>query len=178
MKHARSLHVNKNDSPDEDSADEEDEEEYGLEDVFPGIWQYCLTVVAGTLSSAKDLLRYPLSRRISVNFFGSGRHHARKAKANGYCYVNDVVLGILHLQAKGKRVLLVDIDYHHGDMTEKAFLFSKDVLTISFHRKIVFFILLMAHFLDYSCGVFPNSGNIDNNGIGKAKGYNINVPLV
>ncbi len=33
---------------------------------------------------------------ISINW-GGGLHHAKKAEASGFCYVNDIVLGILEL---------------------------------------------------------------------------------
>ena len=36
-------------------------------------------------------------------------------EASGFCYVNDVVLGILKLREKFDKVLYVDIDLHHGD---------------------------------------------------------------
>lgn len=36
-------------------------------------------------------------------------------EAAGFCYVNDVVLGILKLREKFDKVLYVDIDLHHGD---------------------------------------------------------------
>ena len=35
--------------------------------------------------------------------------------ASGFCYTNDVVLGILKLRQKFDRVLYVDLDLHHGD---------------------------------------------------------------
>lgn len=33
---------------------------------------------------------------IAVNWAG-GLHHAKKSEASGFCYVNDIVLGILEL---------------------------------------------------------------------------------
>ena len=36
-------------------------------------------------------------------------------EASGFCYINDVVLGILKLREKFDRILYVDIDLHHGD---------------------------------------------------------------
>lgn len=33
---------------------------------------------------------------IAVNWSG-GLHHAKKSEASGFCYVNDIVLGILEL---------------------------------------------------------------------------------
>lgn len=42
-------------------------------------------------------------------------------QASGFCYVNDLVLGILELLKYHGRVLYVDIDVHHGDGVEEAF---------------------------------------------------------
>lgn len=43
-------------------------------------------------------------------------------QASGFCYVNDIVLAILELLKHNARVLYVDIDVHHGDGVEEAFL--------------------------------------------------------
>ena len=43
-------------------------------------------------------------------------------QASGFCYVNDIVLAILELLKYKQRVLYVDIDVHHGDGVEEAFL--------------------------------------------------------
>ena len=48
-------------------------------------------------------------------------HHAKKAEASGFCYINDIVLCILELLKYHGRVLYVDIDIHHGDGVEEAF---------------------------------------------------------
>ena len=43
--------------------------------------------------------RSPLVRvraDIAINWAG-GLHHAKKVEASGFCYVNDIVLGILEL---------------------------------------------------------------------------------
>ena len=47
---------------------------------------------------------------------------ARRVQASGFCYVNDIVLAILELLKYKQRVLYVDIDVHHGDGVEEAFL--------------------------------------------------------
>jgi hypothetical protein len=36
-------------------------------------------------------------------------------EASGFCYINDIVLGILELLKHNPRVLYIDIDVHHGD---------------------------------------------------------------
>lgn len=55
-----------------------------------------------------------------INWAG-GLHHAKKAEASGFCYINDLVLAILELLRFHARVLYVDIDIHHGDGVEEAF---------------------------------------------------------
>ena len=52
----------------------------------------------------------------------------------GFCYVNDIVLGILELLKYHERVLYIDIDIHHGDGVEEAFLTTDRVMCVSFHK--------------------------------------------
>jgi hypothetical protein len=54
--------------------------------------------------------------------------------ASGFCYVNDVVLAALALRDSYARVLCLDVDVHHGDGTERAFLHSNSVFTLSLHH--------------------------------------------
>lgn len=70
---------------------------------------------------------------VAVNWSG-GLHHARMDKAEGFCYINDIVLGILELLKYHPRVLYADIDIHHGDGVEEAFLHTNRVMTLSFHK--------------------------------------------
>jgi acetoin utilization deacetylase AcuC-like enzyme len=50
-------------------------------------------------------------------------HHAEPDRAMGFCYFNNVALGAQHLLANHglARVLVVDIDAHHGNGTQLAF---------------------------------------------------------
>jgi histone deacetylase 1/2 len=59
-----------------------------------------------------------------------GMHHAKKAEASGFCYINDIVLAILELLKTYRRVLYVDIDIHHGDGVEEAFYLTDRVMTV------------------------------------------------
>jgi acetoin utilization deacetylase AcuC-like enzyme len=63
-----------------------------------------------------------------------GLHHAKKSEASGFCYINDIVLGILQLLRVHQRVLYIDIDIHHGDGVEEAFYTTDRVMTTSFHK--------------------------------------------
>lgn len=98
---------------------------------------------------------------ICINWSG-GLHHAKKAEASGFCYVNDIVLAILELLKYHARVLYIDIDIHHGDGVEEAFYTTDRVMTVSFHK-----------FGDF----FPGTGDIDDVGAGRGKNYSINFPL-
>ena len=89
-------------------------------------------------------------------------HHAKKREASGFCYVNDIVLGILELLRSHLRVLYIDIDVHHGDGVEEAFYSTDRVLTASFHK-----------YGDF----FPGTGHVKDAGLRKGKGYAVNVPM-
>ena len=67
---------------------------------------------------------------------GGGTHHGMPDRANGFCYLNDAVLGILSLKRAGAvRVAYVDIDAHHMDGVEYAFADDPDTLLISTHEE-------------------------------------------
>lgn len=128
--------------------------------VFPNMLKYVQCVVGATLTAADVLMKDQAD--ISINLNG-GWHHAHVDEVAGFCYVNDIVIGILHLQKKFKKILYIDFDIHHGDGVEEAFKFSQKVFTLSVHR--------------LSEGFFPGTGSIDECGLGNGKYYAINVPL-
>jgi acetoin utilization protein AcuC len=70
-----------------------------------------------------------------VHVPGSGTHHGRPDRASGFCYLNDVVLGILAWLDQGlTRVFYLDLDAHHGDGVEAAFADDPRVMTLSVHE--------------------------------------------
>lgn len=127
--------------------------------VFEGIYEYCQKTAGGSIQGAIHL-NEGLSD-IAINWAG-GLHHAKRREASGFCYVNDIVLGILELLRYNERVMYIDIDVHHGDGVEEAFYCSDRVMTISFHMHGEF---------------FPGTGAVTDVGIEKGRGYSINVPL-
>ncbi|GKD78071.1 histone deacetylase 9-like protein, partial [Tanacetum coccineum] len=60
---------------------------------------------------------------IAINWSG-GLHHAKKCKASGFCYTNDLVMRNLELLKYHAQILYIDIDVHHGDGVEEAFYFT------------------------------------------------------
>ncbi len=70
-----------------------------------------------------------------VHVPGAGTHHALRARAAGFCYLNDVVLGLLAWLDQGlSRILYLDLDAHHGDGVELAFEDDPRVTTLSLHE--------------------------------------------
>ncbi|KAA6354483.1 MAG: putative Histone deacetylase 1, partial [Streblomastix strix] len=127
--------------------------------VFDGLFRYCQITAGGSVCGASKLNSKEAD--IAINWSG-GLHHAKKGEASGFCYINDIVLGILELLKCNPRVMYIDIDVHHGDGVEEAFYTTDRVMTVSFHK--------------YG-GFFPGTGSIKDIGAGKGKYYSINVPL-
>ncbi|KAG3086353.1 Histone deacetylase 1 [Phytophthora idaei] len=125
--------------------------------VFDGVFDFCQIYTGGTLDTVARL-NFGLCD-IAINWSG-GLHHAMKG--SGFCYVNDIVLGILELLKYHPRVLYIDIDAHHGDGVEEAFYVTDRVMTVSFHK-----------YGDY----FPGTGDIKDIGAKSGKYYAVNFPL-
>ena len=80
---------------------------------------------------SRDGALYLMEGKAEIAFnWAGGMHHAKRAEASGFCYVNDIVLGILELLKHYQRVLYVDIDIHHGDGVEEAFYLTDRVMTV------------------------------------------------
>ena len=128
--------------------------------IFDGLFDFCKLYTGGSIDGAVRL-NHGMSD-IAINWSG-GLHHAKKAEASGFCYINDLVLAILELLKHHARVVYIDIDIHHGDGVEEAFYMTDRVMCVSFHK--------------YGDLFFPGTGGL--NGIGKNAGkyYSVNVPL-
>jgi len=116
--------------------------------VYPEVFSRPATACGATLTAVELLLGGPDAPSV-VHSPAGGTHHGRRDRAAGFCYFNDPVLGILRLLDRGvARVLYVDLDAHHGDGVEDAFLDEPRVLTISIHER----------------GRWPHSGTIGDQG--------------
>lgn len=127
--------------------------------IFKGLYDYCTITAGGTLCAANKINSGDFD--IAINWAG-GLHHAKRNEASGFCYVNDIVLGILELLKFNKRVMYIDIDVHHGDGVEEAFYTTDRVMTVSFHK-----------YGDY----FPGTGALEDIGVLRGRNYAVNVPL-
>lgn len=85
---------------------------------------------AGTLLAARLALRHGAAANTA-----GGSHHAARDGGAGFCVFNDVAVAAQALLAEGavRRVLVVDLDVHHGDGTALLFQAEPRVFTFSMH---------------------------------------------
>lgn len=83
-----------------------------------GIVQLCQDASSGRVDNGFALVRPP-------------GHHATKHKSMGFCLFNNIALAAKDLTEKGKRVLIFDLDVHHGNGTQDIFYDNDKVL---YHR--------------------------------------------
>jgi acetoin utilization deacetylase AcuC-like enzyme len=90
-------------------------------------------------------------------------HHAEPNRGLGFCLFNNTALGARYLQQRHglKRILVVDIDAHHGNGTQAVFYDTDEVLCLSIHQ----------------FPGFPGTGKLGEVGRGRGEGFTVNIPL-
>lgn len=100
--------------------------------IFPEVFRRPATGAGGVMLAAELLAAAPGV----IHVPGGGTHHGLPGRANGFCYLNDVVLGIKVMQRAGlSRIAYVDLDAHHCDGVELAFSGDPGVRMISVHEE-------------------------------------------
>ena len=123
-------------------------------------YRAALRAVDCALTGARRLLD---GGRLAYALVRPPGHHAERAAFGGFCYFNSAAVAAHHLSFSG-RVVVLDIDYHHGNGTQDIFYDRNDVLTISLHGHPRF--------------AYPYfSGYEDERGAGAGTGFNLNIPL-
>lgn len=115
----------------------------------------CAYEAAKEVAQGKTTLNYALSRPPG--------HHASRDTYGGYCYFNNAAIAARYLRKKG-RVVILDIDFHHGNGTQEMFYGDDQVFVISIHGD-------PRQYFPYFCGFSNESGS------GKGLGYNLNIIL-
>ena len=100
------------------------------------------------------------------NAFALGRppgHHARPTAAMGFCLYSNAAIAARYAQVAhgAARVLIVDMDVHHGNGTEEALYSDPSVVFFSSHEE----------------GLYPGTGRAEDVGEGVARGATINLPV-
>ncbi len=77
---------------------------------------------AGALTASVDAVFEGKAKRVFCAVRPPG-HHAEPAKAMGFCFFNNIAVGVRHAIAAYdcQRVAIVDFDVHHGNGTESMF---------------------------------------------------------
>ncbi len=130
--------------------------------VFPGLHDAAATIAGGTTTAMLEVM----AGRAAHAFVPlAGMHHAKKARAHGFCVYNDPAVAIAAVRAEypQARVAAIDLDAHHGDGVQALFWDDPQVLAISMHES--------GRYL------FPGTGTVDDLGGGPGYGYTVNVPL-
>jgi acetoin utilization deacetylase AcuC-like enzyme len=60
-------------------------------------------------------------------------HHAGADYLGGYCYLNNAAIAAGQAVAAGRRVAILDVDYHHGNGTQDIFCERGDIVFASIH---------------------------------------------
>jgi len=91
-------------------------------------------------------------------------HHAGPGYGLGFCIFNSVASGAAYLlrELGLERVLILDVDAHHGNGTQEIFYDRDEVLYISLHEDPT---------------EFPETGFVDETGEEEGSGYTVNIPL-
>lgn len=91
-------------------------------------------------------------------------HHCGADYAGGYCYLSNAAIAAEAAVAAGKRVAILDIDYHHGNGTQDVFYARGDVFFASIHA-------------DPRTDYPFFWGHADETGEGEGEGATLNLPL-
>jgi len=129
---------------------------------FHGMWRASLLATGATILALDAVLDGRATRTFNP---AGGLHHAMRSRASGFCTINDCAVAIERATRSrpGLRIAYVDIDAHHGDGVEAAFVTRDDVLTVSVHES--------GRYL------FPGTGAARDIGEGAGRGYAVNMPL-
>jgi acetoin utilization deacetylase AcuC-like enzyme len=135
----------------------------------PASWEAALLAAGAGVAAADELRRRAASPAAASAAFCAVRppgHHALTTRAMGFCLFNNVAVTAAALAAgqaeePGQRVLVVDIDAHHGNGTQEIFYDDPRVVYASFHQH----------------PLYPGTGSLLETGEGDGRGATVNIPV-
>ncbi|HET91057.1 MAG TPA: histone deacetylase family protein [Chloroflexi bacterium] len=131
--------------------------------ILVGTWEAAYWSAQSALTAA-DLVQAGAS--VAYALCRPPGHHAAADLYGGFCYLNNAAIAARALQAgaRGCRVAILDVDYHHGNGTQAIFYADPTVIYCSLHA--------------HPDEDYPYYwGEADERGVGAGEGSNWNWPL-
>lgn len=114
------------------------------------------------VTASINAAEYAVNKKDAFALVRPPGHHACKNKGMGFCIFNNIAIAAEHLLSeRAEKILILDIDCHHGNGTQEIFYARKDVYYISLHQY----------------PAYPGTGSADETGTGEGKNYTLNIPL-
>ena len=129
--------------------------------IAEGTWTAAYWAAQTALSAVDAVLQ---GERSAFAFCRPPGHHAGADYLGGYCYLNNAAIAAEAALAAGRRVAILDIDYHAGNGTQDIFYVRGDVLFASIHA-------------DPATDYPFYWGHADETGQGDGEGATLNLPL-
>ena len=131
-------------------------------EVSPESFDVALHAVGGTLKAVDLVMNGEFENAFAL--IRPPGHHASKYRACGFCLFNNIAIAAKHLTEHYglQRVLILDVDAHHGNGTQETFYDTSKVLFVSLHE---------------DPRSFPGTGFVDEVGRSEGLGYTVNIPL-
>jgi len=130
--------------------------------ITSGSYEAAMSVVQATVGSIKMLFEGKYN-----NILIAGRppgHHAEYGRGAGFCLINNSAFAAQNAidNYNLEKTAIIDWDVHHGNGTQNIFYSRSNLLYISLHQY----------------PFYPGTGGKSENGIGKGKGFTINIPIM
>jgi acetoin utilization deacetylase AcuC-like enzyme len=130
--------------------------------IGPGTWTAAYAGAQTALTAARAILDGERTRAFAL--CRPPGHHAGRDYLGGYCYLNNAAIAAEVAVREGRRVAILDLDYHHGNGTQDIFWTRGDVLFVSIHA-------------DPATDYPFYWGHADETGEGQGAGATLNIPL-
>lgn len=136
----------------------------GTEDtpIFEHMHEAAAIMTGGTVAAARAIATGRARRAVNI---GGGLHHAMPDHGSGFCVYNDAAVAIEWLLDHGfDRIAYIDVDVHHGDGVQRAFIGDPRVMTVSIHQ--------------HPATLWPSTGWPAEVGMGDAEGTAVNIAVL
>ncbi|TFF90940.1 MAG: histone deacetylase [Promethearchaeota archaeon] len=124
-------------------------------------YEAALYAAGGTLSAAEKIKAGEIDNAICL--IRPPGHHAGRYTARGFCLFNNIVILSEYLLKYYEKIMILDIDAHHGNGTQDMTFDRNDILYFGMQQD--------------GRTLYPGSGYPEEKGLGKGKGFTVNAPL-